>query len=327
MTSCNALTFLTLGVCAATTLWVGCAEPSVSVQRNCRQTCGFRQNEDCCLSLLVEGGTFLRDFDVGTDNKYSNNTHPAVISDFALDKYEVTLGRFRPFLETQHGTQENPFALGEGERPNLPGSGWQSDWDEELPANQPEQLAGLRCDPQVMSWTEQPGVNEDLPIDCVSWYQAMAFCIWDGGYLPTAAEADYAAVGGSEQRVYPWSQPPSSADLSCAEAGYKDDAHQCSAISAVGARPAGDGRWGHSDLTGNLSEWVLDWYTGFISPTYIDPCNDCARLEQAPEWPDRSVRGGGFQTNAVQLRPADWRDLGPPGEGLPDVGFRCARLP
>ncbi len=48
------------------------------------------------------------------------------------------------------------------------------------------------------------GSNENQPINCVTWYEAFAFCISDGGYLPTAAEWNYAAAGGSDQRAYPF---------------------------------------------------------------------------------------------------------------------------
>jgi formylglycine-generating enzyme required for sulfatase activity len=44
----------------------------------------------------------------------------------------------------------------------------------------------------------------------MDWYEAYAFCIWDGGFLPTDAEWNYAAAGGAQQRAYPWSNPPTS---------------------------------------------------------------------------------------------------------------------
>jgi hypothetical protein len=55
-----------------------------------------------------------------------------------------------------------------------------------------------------MTWTDTVGPNENLPMNCVPWYKAFAFCVWDGGRLPTEAEWNYAATGGNEQRKYPW---------------------------------------------------------------------------------------------------------------------------
>ena len=78
-----------------------------------------------------------------------------------------------------------------------------------------------------------PGANESLPINCITWYEAFAFCAWDGGFLPTEAEWNYAAAGGSEQRAYPWSNPPTSTTIDCSHANYDD----CAALR----EPAGDG--------------------------------------------------------------------------------------
>src|SRR5580700_4095697 len=57
-------------------------------------SCGA--GESCCTSLNVVGGTFLRSYDGAT---FTDASHPATVSTFRLDKYEVTVGRFRRFVE------------------------------------------------------------------------------------------------------------------------------------------------------------------------------------------------------------------------------------
>jgi hypothetical protein len=54
------------------------------------------------------------------------------------------------------------------------------------------------------TWTDSVGANENLPLNCENWYEAYAFCIWDGGFLPSDAELEYGAAGGSEQGPYLW---------------------------------------------------------------------------------------------------------------------------
>ncbi len=291
--------------------------------------CGPGSYEDCCDSRLVTGGSFLRSYD-GID--YTDDSYPATVSDFYLDRFEVTVGRFRAFVQNGAGTQQNPPAPGAGAHPLIDGSGWNPAWNAELPANTAELKGAVACVSSRETWTDAPGSNEALPINCVSWYEAFAFCAWDGGRLPTEAEWNYAAAGGDEQRYYPWSAayPPGSADIDPSYAVYHctgdgSPSYECefTDILSVGSRsPTGDGRWDQADLAGSMWEWNLDWYA---SPYSIVPCNDCADLGSASS---RVLRGGGWYPSAAYLRVARREDsVVEPTYRDHFVGIRCARTP
>src|SRR5690606_14529407 len=93
------------------------APPQFSSCTGLAPTCGPNANEDCCAAAMVPGGTFFRGYDVATDGKHDDQSAPATISSFVLDKYEVTVGRFRAFLAAGYGTQANAPAEGAGARP------------------------------------------------------------------------------------------------------------------------------------------------------------------------------------------------------------------
>lgn len=280
--------------------------------------CGPEANGDCCAMLEVPGGTFFRSYDTATDGTHSDMSAPATVSSFVLDKYEVTVGRYRRFVDAGKGTRQRPPTAGDGVRTRIPGSGWDPAWNANLPADTAALSASLACGSTYQTWTAEPGANESLPISCITWYEAFAFCAWDGGFLPTEAEWNYAAAGGSEQRAYPWSVPASSLSVDCSHANF-DNGPQCvGTLNRVGSEsPTGDARWGHADMGGNLAEWTLD-----AAGAYESPCDDCARLAASA---NHVERGGDYQTISASLRTAFRNDVSWDFRG--SIGVRCARAP
>jgi len=243
--------------------------------------------------------------------------HRATLSAFRLDKYELSVGRFRKFLSAfdEWRASGNP-SVGAGAHP-VAGGGWEAAWP--LVESTSEVVPALDCGANP-TWTASIGPNETLPMNCISWYLAFAFCVWDGGRLPTEAEWEYAAAGGEENRLHPWgSELPNTAYAvyGCLASG--GSTCEFSDILSVGSKPLGQGRYGQRDLSGSLYEWVLDWNAPYTSAA----CTDCANLTPAA---NRIVKGGRWDGNALGLRGASRGDLVPDG-AEPNVGVRCARIP
>jgi formylglycine-generating enzyme len=157
-------------------------------------------------------------------------------------------------------------------------------------------------------------------MNCIDWFEAEAFCIWDGGRLPTEAEWNYAAAGGSAQRTYPWGSPAPD----CNYANFHNTDYcvlpGTGRVNRVGSESTkGDGAYGQSDLAGNVAEWVQDYYSA-----YLNPCINCAILTASVS-PSRMIHGGDFGSSASQLLSSDHSVGSPPEDRGYSYGARCAR--
>jgi formylglycine-generating enzyme required for sulfatase activity len=210
------------------------------------------------------------------------------------------------------------------------------------PADNPQVLPMTTpCDPYFATWTATPGAQENLPINCVNWYGAYAFCTWDGGFLPSQAEWELAAAGGHEQREYPWGSTDPGAGSQYAiygcyyplgspssMAGANSTCTGVVNIAPVGAALLGESRWGQLDLVGNMSEWLIDWDTdvGFQSP-----CTDCATLTPIPPGPStagyKAASAGCHLSGKPTLLPGNIHGGALAANPFAVTGFRCARAP
>jgi sulfatase modifying factor 1 len=161
----------------------GCVSKSCVSLPSSSATCGLQDTQSCCDSSLVVGGAFAR----GTDSSL-----PATVSSFRLDLFEVTVGRFRQFVQDAVAVGWLPLD-GSGKHMHLHGgaglatetgheAGWMAQWNSQLPKTKADWDSKLSCESGYGTWTPDVGANERKPINCLSWYMAFAFCIYDGGF-------------------------------------------------------------------------------------------------------------------------------------------------
>jgi len=181
------------------------------------------------------------------------------------------------------------------------------------------------------------GGSSDLPVEKVSWLDAVAFCnklserekrtpfyrvdgsevtmLGGNGYrLPTEAEWEYACRAGSTT-LYPFGDDP---DMLGEYAWY--------AANSGGPRthPVGQKRpnaWGFHDMLGNVCEWCADWYEEkyYASSPPADPLGATGAAY-------RVIRGGCCFSGRDRCRSADRLPLGPVNRDI-DQGFRLALSP
>jgi len=249
----------------------------------------------------------------------SGGQHVRGSTDADLD-YAVTLCQ-----ETFHGPDSQILCHAENFRDETPTqqvhlAGFGIDRTEVTVAAYRRCVTDGACTPSTISAEDERLALRTHPVTGVTFAQAVRFCGFVGGRLPSEAEWERAARGG-DGRTFPWGNHYN--DRLATHGGIHTestvDGYRYAA--PVGSYPDGASPYGVLDLAGNAFEWTADLYASDAYTT-TSPVH--------PRGPrtggQRVVRGGSWRMPAFMLRAAYRWKVGE-GQSAPDLGFRCAYDP
>ena len=267
--------------------------------------------------VCVDGRMFLFGSDraFGLSERDDVPRRVAILPPFRMDRFEVTIGRWRA-------------ALAQGFKPTIG------------PVINDGPVPSQSADPAdnaICTWSTKPLGREDFPLNCVAYESARAFCNFYGGDLPTEAQWEYvaASAGRDHPTPFPWGGDANQ-QIPCGRAALARgpfpfdnvcnlDAKHFGPIAVNGlAGPDGDVSLGLGvvNLMGNVIELVSDSWASFSSNCWAG---------QPLESPTCDAKGLGVQ---VAARGGSWYSSAAfDGTRLPlpfisignQVGFRCVR--
>jgi formylglycine-generating enzyme required for sulfatase activity len=260
-----------------------------------------------CGLVTMVGGPFGQG-----ENSTAINASPAqpvTVGFFTLDAYEVTVARFNAFWSVRSSAlstiRSAPIAYPGGQT-----IAWGAS------AQSPSSQSTSGC-----NWSATSTVRDAHPMNCLDWWLAQEFCVWDGGRLPTEAEWEYAArgrvvAGLSVPRAYPWgdTNPTTACDRALWNNCAGTDGGSTRRVGGFAAPGA------LFDMAGSVWEWTADNYGGYPSCRLSSNnplCNNSGS--------SRVTRGGSWNsTTSANLRSASRVSVSATTRDNA-LGFRCAR--
>ena len=268
--------------------------------------------KDNMVMFLVPAGEFTMGGNV--DGAYDTMpAHTVYLDGFWIDQTEVTNQMFARFVETTGYMTDAEKA---GSSNDFRTINLEIIW---------EKVAGL-------AWNHPDGQNSNIsgieahPVVHVSWSDANAYCSWAERRLPTEAEWEKAATWNDrtdEKYAYPWGNDFEARRLNFCDKNcmydyaekHLDDGF--AATSPVGSFPDGASPYGVLDMSGNVLEWVADWY----SPDYYQNSPTSNPLGPA-SGQTRVLRGGAWAINSYYVSSARRWEWNPSSQHRA-LGFRC----
>lgn len=242
---------------------------------------------------------------------------------FLIDRTEVTAGRYRAWSQGAATRPANLQSLDPG-GPYQEAMKWHDEW---IVA-----LAPAGCGTGPASYGSPSTLTRPdpaLPVTCVTWFDAVAFCASEGKRLVTEVEWQFAITSRGNRFYAPWtnSQAPTfDCDHVIFDLGGNGDAGGGCNFLDAGPALLGATEQGVLDMSGRVYEWI--WDVGDPYPFQVDagPAHAGAPDNVSVDMP-HVRKGGAFNSKDGDRELYNWVRIGqfPGNDPYDDLGFRCAK--